>query len=87
MILAERIAAFLRQYDKGCFRDDCLKELLDVSTVKRVTAFTRRFGRSEEFQATTAVCSMCQCEKVVIRASVIPGTHPLGVIGGKLSTF
>ena len=80
MIVLERVASFLREYDRGCFCDECLKELLDVSTVERVGRFSRALGETSEFRLLASACSICGREKRVIQA--IPGanSHPLNLI-------
>lgn len=80
MILIEQIASFVRDFSKGRFCDDCLREMLDISSVARVSRFTDALAASREFERETGSCTVCGNEKQLIRA--VPGTnsHPLKLV-------
>ena len=80
MIILERLASFLREYDRGCFCDECLKELLDLSTVERVAHFTKALGQTSEFRLLASACWICGRNKSVIQAVPGANSHPLRLI-------
>jgi hypothetical protein len=80
MILIERISGFLREHPKGAFCDPCLRELLDVSSVERVSRFTTALAASREFESQTTPCSFCGQQKQTLKAAPESFSHPLELV-------
>jgi hypothetical protein len=80
MILIERISAFLREFPSGCYCDECLREMLDVSSVSRVARFTSALARSPEFRGQLGNCTLCGRQALTIQAASKKGSHPLHLV-------
>jgi hypothetical protein len=67
MTVLDNVRAFVTRLSPEAVCDDCVAERLDLSVRQHANHKTRELARTVSFERSKGPCSLCGCDKLVIR--------------------